>query len=92
MKFKNLFKRTVNDFQIKCILKEFIKPIQSKIVIHVEITNKGVIKLYTNRPGLIIGKGGKDINMLTKRFTEECNAKDVKIFEMKNLVSNCGIY
>ena len=92
MKFKNLFKRTVNDFQIKCILKEFIKPIQSKIVIHVEITNRGVIKLYTNRPGLIIGKGGKDINMLTKRFTEECNAKDVKIFEMKNLVSNCGIY
>ena len=87
-----LFKRTVNDFQIKCILKEFIKPIQSKIVIHVEITNRGVIKLYTNKPGLIIGKGGKDINMLTKRFTEECNAKDVKIFEMKSLVSNCGIY
>ena len=92
MKFKNLFKRTVNDFQIKCILKEFIKPIQSKIVIHFEITNRGVIKLYTNRPGLIIGKGGKDINMLTKRFREECNAKDVKIFEMKNFVSNCGIY
>ena len=92
MKFKNLFKRTVNDFQIKYILKEFIKPIQSKIVIHVEITNRGVIKLYTNKPGLIIRKGGKDINMLTKRFTEECNAKDVKIFEMKNLVSNCGIY
>ena len=88
-----LFKRrTVNDFQIKCILKEFIKPIQSKIVIHFEITNRGVIKLYTNKPGLIIGKGGKDINMLTKRFTEECNAKDVKIFEMKNFVSNCGIY
>lgn len=88
-----LFKRRkVNDFQIKCILKEFIKPIQSKIVIHVEITNRGVIKLYTNRPGLIIGKGGKDINMLTKRFREECNAKDVKLYEMKNIVSNCGIY
>ena len=88
-----LFKRRkVNDFQIKCILKEFIKPIQSKIVIHVEITNRGVIKLYTNRPGLIISKGGKDINMLTKRFREECNAKDVKLYEMKNIVSNCGIY
>ena len=92
MKFKNLFKRTVNDFQIKCILKEFIKPIQSKIVIHFEITNRGVIKLYANRPGLIIGKGGKDINMLTKRFMEECNAKDVKIIKMKNIISNCGIY
>ena len=92
MKFKNLFKRTVNDFQIKCILKEFIKPIQSKIVIHVEITNKGVIKLYTNRPGYLIGKAGKDIKMLTNRFKNECNAKDVKLYEMKNIVSNCGIY
>ena len=92
MKFKNLFKRKVNVFQIEYILKEFIKPIQSKIVIHVEITNRGVIKLYTNKPGLIIGKGGKDINMLTKRFREECNAKDVKLYEMKNIVSNCGIY
>ena len=88
-----LFKRRkVNDPQIKCILNQFIKPIQSKTVIHLEITNRGVIKLYTNRPGLIIGKGGKDINMLTKRFREECNAKDVKLYEMKNIVSNCGIY
>ena len=63
----------------------------SRIVI--ERTLKRItITVCTNRPGLIIGKGGKDINMLTKRFTEECNAKDVKIFEMKNLVSNCGIY
>ena len=92
MKFKNIFRRKVNDFQIKCILKEFIKSNQSKIVIHVEITNRGVVKLYTNRPGYIIGRAGKDIKMLTNRFKNECNAKDVKIFEMKNIVSNCGIY
>ena len=92
MKFKNIFKRKVNDFQIKCILIDFIKPIQSKIVIYFEITNRGVIKLYTNRPGYLIGKAGKDIKMLTNRLKNECNAKDVKIFEIKNLVSNCGIY
>lgn len=88
-----LFKRRkVNDFQIKCILKEFIKPIQSKIVIHFEITNRGVIKLYTNRPGYIIGKAGENIKMLTNRFKNECNVKDVKLYEIKNIVSNCGIY
>lgn len=92
MKFKNIFKRKVNDFQIKCILIDFIKPIQSKIVIYFEITNRGVIKLYTNRPGYLIGKAGKDIKMLTNRLKNECNAKDVKIFEIKNLVSNCGLY
>ena len=83
MKFKNLFKRKVNVFQIEYILKEFIKPIQSKIVIHFEITNKGVIKLYKNRPGYIIGKAGEDIKMLTNRFKNECNAKDVKLYEIK---------
>lgn len=91
-----LFKRRkVKDFEIKSILRDFIKPLEStstKIIIHFEVTKRGVINIYTNRPGLIIGKGGKDINTLTKRFKEECNAKDVKLYEMKNIVSNCGIY
>ena len=91
--YSNLFKRNVNEFKIKVILNEFIKPyINGELIIHFEITRRGVIEIYTNRPGILIGKAGKDIDMLTKRFKEECNAKDVKIYEMKNVVSNCGIY
>lgn len=90
-----LFKRKVKDFEIKGILRDFIKLLEStstKIIIHFEVTKRGVVNIYTNKPGLIIGKAGKDIKMLTKRFKEECNAKDVKLYEMKNVISNFGIY
>ena len=90
--YKNIFKRKVNEYEIKDILREFIKCCSSKIIIHYEVTHSGVVKIYTNRPGIIIGRAGKDIKMLTERFKNECNAKDVKIYEMKNVVSNCGVY
>ena len=52
----------------KDILKEFIKPCSSKIIIHYEVTHRGIVKIYTNRPGIIIGRAGKDIKMLIERF------------------------
>lgn len=90
-----LFKRKVKDYEIEGILREFIKPMafsSTKILIHFKVTKRGVVEIYTNRPGIIIGKAGKDIKMLIERFKNECNAKDVKLYEMKNIVSNCGIY
>lgn len=90
--YKNIFRRKVNDYEIGDILKEFIKPCDSKIIIHYEVTYRGIVKIYTNRPGIIIGKGGKNIKMLTERFKNECNVKDVKLYDMKNIVSNCGGY
>lgn len=91
-----LFKRRkVKDFEIKCILRDFIKPLESmssKIIIHFEVTKRGVLNIYTNRPGILIGRGGEDFQLLNRRFREECNVKDVKLYEMKNIVSNCGIY
>ena len=87
-----LLKRNVDDFQIGYILREFIKPIKTNIIIHFEITNKGVVNLYSNRPGILIGSCGNNISLIKHRLQKECNAKDVKIFEMRNLVSNCGIY
>lgn len=92
MKFKNVFRRKVDKLKIKWILNDFIEHIKSEIIIHIVVTNRGVVKLYTNSPGTLIGKAGEDINMLTKRFKEECNAKDVKIYEMKYIASNCSIY
>ena len=89
---KNLFRRNVKTYRIKDILNEFIKDINCKIMLHFDITRRGVVKLYTNRPGLIIGRAGKDINMLTEKLKTECNAKDVKLYEMKHVVSNCGLY
>ena len=90
--YKNIFKINVDEYRIRDILNDFIKPIETNIFIHYEVNNKRVVKLYTNRPGLIIGKAGKDINMLTEKLKTECNVKDVKLYEMKYIVTNCGIY
>ena len=92
MNIKNLFKRQVDIFEVEYILRQFVKECKINMIIHFEVTRTGLVKLYTNKPGLIIGRAGKDINMLTKKFKEECNVKDVRLYEMKNLVSNCGIY
>lgn len=96
MKFKrwynNLFRHKVSEYNLCCILKDFIKNCNSKIVIHCEITRRGVVKLYTNKPGLVIGKGGKDIDELKFKLKISANVKNVKLYEMKNTVSNCGIY
>ena len=51
MNFKNMFRRKVDYMLVTYILKGFIKSYNNcKIVIHYEITNSGVIKLYTNKP------------------------------------------
>lgn len=96
MKFKRwcykLFRRKVSEYTLTYTLKEFIKNCNSKIIIHCEITRRGVVKLYTNRPGIIIGKGGKDINELKRELKISANIKDIKIYEMKNVASNCGFY
>lgn len=85
-------KREVNEYRIKEILREFIDNITSvTIMLHFDVTRDGVVHIYTNRPGLLIGKGGKDINMLEGRMVIECNAKCVKLHEIKNTLVNVDV-
>ena len=92
-KFINkLFKRKVNIFSIMSFLKPFAKDNDTPTIIHFDVTRTGVVNLYTNKPGLIIGKGGKDIDQLKIDLKRECNVKDVKVFEMKHMVSNFEIF
>ena len=92
MTLNKLFKRNVDEYRVKRILKQFVKSCSNtKIVIYFEITGRGVVKLYTNRPGILIGRGGKDINAIKESLKKECNAKDVKLYEMRTIVSNCGV-
>lgn len=93
---KNIFRREVDRFAIKDYLyqhlKSFIKNSDTGIIIHYDVTKRGVVNLYTNRPGIIIGKGGKTIDEITLILKNKCNVKDVRVYEMKNIISNCGIY
>ena len=89
---KNIFKRKVNEYAITSILRQHLKSISPKMTIHFTVTYTGIVKLYTNRPGILIGKHGTNIKMLTEKIKKECNAKDVKVYEMKHIISNEGIY
>ena len=88
------FKRNVDEFAIKYILEEFLSSLKydTKMIIYYKISGRGDIKLFTNRPGILVGRKGENINMIKERFINEANIRDTKIYEMKNIVSNCDIY
>lgn len=63
-----------------------IEPISKKDTYQLGITkikyheDTNILDIHTRRPGLIIGKGGKDINRLETYL--DCN---INLFEVKNL-------
>lgn len=93
---KNIFRRKVDRFAIEDYLYQYLKSFidngDTKLIIHYDVTKRGVVNLYTNRPGIIIGKGGETIDEITLILKNKCNVKDVRVYEMKHIISNCGIY
>ena len=88
------FKRNetrVDVYGVKSILRRFVKSIEAPTVIAYEITDSSIVNLYSNRPGVIIGLHGKNIDNIKTEMQETCNVKDVKVFEIRNIVSNCII-
>ena len=79
-----MFKRKVNEFMIRDILFQFVNSItHCKVLIYYKISRRGVVKLYTNRPGIIIGRNGQDINtirdeMISKAAQDGAPSKAVK--------------
>lgn len=89
---KNVFKRKVNEYEIESILQDFVNNAKGiDMIISYEITRMGIVKLYTNRPCTIIGRYGKDLQIITDKMKKYCNAKGVKVFEIK-MVNNCELY
>lgn len=88
------FTRIVDEFKIKEILEEFLSSLKydTKMIIYYKISGRGDVRLFTNHPGLLIGRQGETINNIKERFTNEANVRNTLIYEMKRVVSNCGIY
>ena len=95
MKLFNFKKRYKNDeeFKVYQILKDWFAEFTTygKTFVTFEITTKGVLNLYSNHPGVMIGKAGERIDRYTKRLKEEVGIKKVNIYEHRNIVSNFGI-
>ena len=89
----SIFKRKVNEYMVRDILYQFVNSVTvCKMIIYYEISRSGVIKLYTNRPGILVGKGGETIYAIKDEMISKANVKDVKIIEMKRFVSNFNEY
>ena len=83
-KFNSKFyaKKSYIEFYLKEILENFLEDIYD-VVIYFEVIKNRKIKIYTNRPGIIIGKGGIDINNLKTEIYEKTKIKNVELIEMK---------
>jgi ribosomal protein S3 len=85
-------KRVVDEYKVRDILYQFIKTVNPpcSMFITYNITRRGVVELTTNRPGILIGKQGIDIYRIKSHMKIKANAKDVKVYEHKQYVTNFG--
>lgn len=92
---KKWTKRWADEYDIDRVLYDFVYQYNTshdcKIIILYKITIFRTLKLYSNRPGALIGPKGVNINHI-KDVLKDKNIKDVKVYEIKNIVSNCNIY
>ena len=92
MKLFNFKKRYKLDeeFKVHMILKDWLEEFTTygKTFVTFEITTKGVLNLYSNHPGVMIGKAGERIDRYKKRLKEEANVKKVKLIEIRNLIGD----
>jgi ribosomal protein S3 len=81
------------EFKVYQILRDWLEEfnIYGKTFATFELTKKGVLNIYSNYPGVMIGKAGERIDRYEKRLKEEIGIKKVKLYEHKNFVTNFGI-
>lgn len=75
-----------SDLAIRAFLKEKLSAAAlSKIVIE-RAWNQVRVTLHTARPGLVIGRKGQEIDVMSQKISEMCGGKQVKIdiFEIKH--------
>lgn len=79
-------RREVDEWEVSRILYDFLYPtsLSLKMIICYEISRKGDVIIRSNRPGVIIGVGGKNIEQLTYDLQTKANVRKVKLFELRN--------
>ena len=73
----------MEDYQIRKYLHaRLIKASVSKIVIERTLKNI-IVTISTSRPGLIIGKGGQEVDKLKEELKKKLKEVQVNIYEIK---------
>lgn len=84
-----LKRRKVDEWEVAHILYNFLveNNFKNDIYISYEISKRGVVNIKTNKPGLLIGRRGIDIDNIRKEMKEKANVKDIKLYEMRRFVT-----
>lgn len=82
----------IDEYGVRRILQKYVKLIKTPTIIVYKFDDSGVVNLYSNNPGSIIGKGGKNINNMITEMKTKCNVTHVYIYEIQDIVSNFNIY
>lgn len=82
-------KKKIDKWEVGHILYNFLveHQITNNICITYEISKRGIVNIKTNKPGLLIGRRGVDIDNIRKEMKERANVKDIKLYEMKHFVT-----
>lgn len=82
-------RRKVDEWEVAHILHDFLieNNLKSDIYISYEISKRGIVNIKTNKPGLLIGRRGIDIDNIRKEMKEKANVKDIKLNEMRHFVT-----
>ena len=70
---KDYAKLLNNDLKIREFLKEYLKDAAVSEVVIERKKNRNEIKIHTAKPGVIIGRGGEDIEKLRKQIKRLVN-------------------
>ena len=82
---KDYAKLLNNDLKIREFLKEYLKDAAVSEVVIERKKNRNEIKIHTAKPGVIIGRGGEDIEKLRKKISKLVNEEIyINIVEEKN--------
>ena len=86
-----MYKRKVNEYKIGEIITKFVRELNvENMIVYWEITKYGYVKIHSNKPGIIIGKHGTDINRLSDLMKKYCNVKEVNVYEMRHYIITNG--
>ena len=81
-------KKKIDEWEVAHILYNFLleSHIKSDMYVSFEISKRGIVNIKTNKPGLLIGRQGVDIERIRNEMKEKAKVKDVKIYEMRHFV------
>lgn len=70
-------------------LKKFVSDCQTPFIICCDLDKRKILRLLTNRPGLLIGKQGQDLKLLKETLIKKgVSIKKIRVYEAKHMITN----